>query len=49
MYTWIIKSVIDVAHTSHMTSLQVLRLIYLFRREFIYYWWLFNKIFFDKA
>ena len=43
MYTWIVKNAIDVAQTSHMTSLQVLWLIYSFHREFIYYWWLFNK------
>ena len=43
MYTWIVKIAIDVAQTSHMTSLQVLWLFYSFHREFIYYWWLFNK------
>ena len=49
MYTW--KIAIDVAKTSHMTSWQVLWLIYSFHTEFIYYWWLFNNnnIFLDKA
>jgi hypothetical protein len=43
MYTWIVKNAIDVAQTSHLTPFQVLWLIYSFHREFIYYWWLFNK------
>jgi hypothetical protein len=34
MYTWIIKIAIDVAQTSHMTSLQDLWLIYSFRKGF---------------
>ena len=43
MYTWIVKSAIDVAQTSHLTSLQVLWLIYLCHKGIIYYLWLFNK------
>ena len=43
MYTWIVKNAIDVAQASHMTSLQVLWLIYSFHKKFIHYWWLFNK------
>ena len=36
MYTWIVKKVIDVAQTSHMTSVQVLWLIYSFHRKLTY-------------
>jgi hypothetical protein len=39
MYTWIIKIVIDVAQTSHMTSLRVLWLNFSFHKGFIYYWY----------
>ena len=37
MYTWIVKITIDVAKTTHMTSLQVLSLIYSFHKGLIYY------------
>ena len=43
MYTYIVQIAIDVAQTSHMTSLQVLSLIYLFHKGFIYYFWLINN------
>ena len=38
------KIVIDVAQTSHMTSLQVLWPIYSIHKGFIYYWLLINNL-----
>jgi hypothetical protein len=51
MYTWILKIAIDVAQTSHMTSLQVLWLIthFIGNLSIIGDYLIRNNIFLDKA
>ena len=51
MYTWIIKIAIDVAQTSHLTSLQVLWPIYSFHKGLSIFgnYLIRNNIFLDKA